>query len=475
MHPEFDPTTMLFPTFAFVVFFVVAASVYWSLPDQRLRLVWLLVASAFFYMSWNPWLICLILFSASIDFASALAMERLQSPWKRRTLLVVSIGLNLGLLGYFKYVNFFLDSAYVVQSWLGIESHRRVLQVVLPLGISFYTFETISYIADVYLGRIRASRNPIEYAVFILFFPHLVSGPIVRPKDFLPQTRRFRRFNWDRMQIGIQFFLLGIFKKCALADQLALVIDPVFAQPGTYGTGAIWLAVLGYAAQIYLDFSGYSDMAIGLAHMLGYHLPANFNLPYLAVNIAEFWRRWHISLSSWLRDYLFIPLGGSRGSNAKTCQNLMIVMFLGGLWHGPRWGYVFWGLYHGMLLVAHRLIKPYLPHHIAWRPVYIFTTFLSCCVGWIFVRALTFGDAWLIAARMFTPIEGAALRPADFRAVLGILLVVAIGFLAASTTDWQRWERRLPAPVLGSALAAILLLAILLVPEDGKTFLYFQF
>lgn len=309
---------MLFTTIHFIGFFFLVFLVYWALPGKRPRLIWLLLASIFFYMSWNPWLITLILFSASVDYLAALKMEGMQHRWRRRLLLAASIGTNLGLLAVFKYVNFFLASAYTVQGWLGGAPSQRFFQVILPLGISFYTFETISYIVDVYKRRTRPVRNPLEYALYILFFPHLVAGPIVRPRDFLPQLRRRHRFNWDRLQLGLQFFLIGLFKKAVLADNLVGIVDPVFANPGLFGSAATWLAVLAYSAQIYLDFSGYSDMAVGLAHMLGYRLPRNFNMPYLAVNIADFWRRWHISLSTFLRDYLYFPLGGNRVGAARA-------------------------------------------------------------------------------------------------------------------------------------------------------------
>jgi alginate O-acetyltransferase complex protein AlgI len=466
---------MLFPTFTFFCFFVVVFGVYWSLRSQLRRLQWLLLASIYFYMSWNPYLIGLILFSASTDFMAGLFLERCQTAWKRKLLLIGSIACNLSLLLFFKYVNFFLDSVYVAQTWLGSAPNRFALDVVLPLGISFYTFETITYIVDVYQRRITAVRNPLEYAVFILFFPHLVAGPIVRPRDFVPQTRRFRRFNWDRFQLGLQFLLIGLLKKAALADQIALIIDPIFDQPGQNGTLMTWFAALGYAAQIYLDFSGYSDMAIGLAHLLGYHLPNNFNLPYLAVNVSDFWRRWHTSLSSWLRDYVFIPLGGSRGSRWQTSRNLMIVMLLGGLWHGASWTYMAWGLYHGLLLLAHRFAAPYLPDHPALKPFKIALTFVSFCVGLVFVRAPNVGAAWAMIERMFVPCTAGIVAIADARHIVALLAVVAIGFLAASFVNFRQLERRLPAGVMGGALAALFYIALFLVPDHGKAFIYFQF
>src|SRR5262245_1692509 len=293
---------MLFSTFPFFCFFCVVFAVYWSLPRHRWRMAWLLAASFVFYMSWNPWLIGLIVASASIDYVVALTLERTASRPRRKVLVCLSVAANLSFLAYFKYANFFLASAAALLRQLGLPAQDRALAIVLPLGISFYTFEAISYVVEVYRGRVRAVRNPLDYALYIMFFPHLIAGPIVRPADFLPQLARPKRWDWDRMQLGVQFFLVGLFKKAVLADHLATVADPVFAAPSDWGSDAVWLGVLSYAGQIYCDFSGYSDMAVGLAHMLGFKLPANFRRPYFAVGLGDFWRRWHISLSSWLRD-----------------------------------------------------------------------------------------------------------------------------------------------------------------------------
>jgi alginate O-acetyltransferase complex protein AlgI len=471
---------MLFNTFPFLVFFAVVFTLYWSLRGGRARLVWLLVASIYFYASWNPWLITLILFSAAVDYATALLLERTQVPWRRRLLLFVSVGTNLGLLAYFKYANFFLDTVGSLQRLWGLPTRGTALNVILPLGISFYTFETISYVVDVYRGRTRAVRSLLDYALYIMFFPHLVAGPIVRPRDFLPQLRREKRFRWSRLQVGLRCFLVGLFKKAVLADHLAAVIDPVFAAPGSYGSSATWLAVLGYAAQIYCDFSGYSDMAIGLAHTLGFHLPANFHMPYFAGNIAEFWRRWHMSLSSWLRDYLFIPLGGSRGTKWQTCRNLLVTMLLGGLWHGANWTFVLWGFYHGMLLVLHRLLpswaKPGWLVRPVLKPIAVATTFLSVCIGWVLFRSPSLAGAGTMLGRLVGTAPGLALDPLGAGTVIAILVLLLVCHVVATFVDLDRLlDGRLPAPALGTALAVLLLLILLLMPEDGKAFIYFQF
>ena len=261
-------------------------------------------------------------------------MDQFSSPRLRKSLLTISLVGNLGLLCYFKYANFFLHSLERALHLAGGDASLPLLEVILPIGISFYTFEAINYTVDVYRRRVPAERNLAHFMLFITFFPHLVAGPIVRARDFLPQIARRKRWSWPRMRLGAEYILLGLVKKLAVADRMAQFADPVFADPTSYGSAAVWLAALAYSLQIYCDFSGYTDMALGSAHMLGYKLSINFNMPYLAANVSEFWHRWHISLSTWLRDYLFIPLGGSRGGEWRTVRNLMITMTLGGLWHG---------------------------------------------------------------------------------------------------------------------------------------------
>jgi alginate O-acetyltransferase complex protein AlgI len=465
-----------FASLAFLGFFVAVFAVYWSLPRHRWRMGWLLLASGVYYASWHPWLLTLIAFSALTDYAAALWLETLPSPRLRRLVLIGSITINLGLLAFFKYVNFFLATAGSVGKLLGWQKDPLHLNVVLPLAISFYTFETISYVVDVYRGRTKAVRNPLDYALFILFFPHLMAGPIVRPHDFLPQVQRRKRFSWNRLEVGVRLFLFGLFKKAVLADSLAAVVDPVFAAPGSHSSQAAWLATVGYALQIYCDFSGYSDMACGLAHALGFKLPVNFRQPYLAASIAEFWHRWHVSLSTWLRDYLYVPLGGSRGGRWRTCRNLMITMLLGGLWHGANWTFVFWGFYHGTLLVLQRVCR--LPAWLAGqaaRPLWTVLTFLSVLVGWVFFRAQSFTEAGTMLTRMAWPTVGAGLgRPASLLIVVCALAVFAEGVLARGTA-LRQWLGRLPAPIVGAGTAALLVLYLLLLPEERRGFLYFQF
>jgi alginate O-acetyltransferase complex protein AlgI len=466
---------MDFTTPTFAGFFLVVFLVYWALPRHRWRLLWLLGASCAFYMSWNPWFLLLLFASTSVDYLLALRLDRAASPAGRRALVVLSVSANLGVLAFFKYTLFLLDTSGGLCNALGLPLPAATLKIVLPLGVSFYTFEAVSYVVDVYRKKIRPVRNPLDYALYILFFPHLVAGPIVRPGDFLPQLGRPRRFSWVRLEAGVRLVLRGLVKKAVIANHLAAVIDPVFARPGDYGPAALWLAAVGYAAQIYADFSGYSDMAVGLAHALGFKLAANFRLPYLACSPADFWRRWHVSLSTWLRDYLYIPLGGSRHGSLATHRNLLITMTLGGLWHGAKWTFVVWGLYHGLLLCLTRLLAP--PARLAalLRPAGVVLTFAAVCVGWVFFRAQSLADAAVILRGMAGGSAGARLAPGDEQVVLACLAAVLLGHLLGAVRWPHRLRARLPAPAAGAALAGCLVLYFLLLPYTGTGFIYFQF
>jgi alginate O-acetyltransferase complex protein AlgI len=480
---------MLFCSQQFLYFFTLVFAAYWMLPWRRARVWLLLVASFFFYASWNKWLAGIICVSTLVDYLVARGMDGSVVPWRRKLLLGVSLAGNLGLLGYFKYANFFLRSLEEGLRAVGGGTSLPVLQVILPVGISFYTFEAINYTVDVYRRKIRAERSLVDFMVFILFFPHLVAGPIVRARDFLPQLKRRKRWDWNRLELGAQYFLMGLFKKLAIADRMALFADPVFANPGAYGTGALWTAVLAYALQIYCDFSGYTDMALGAAHLLGYKLAQNFNLPYAATNVSEFWRRWHMSLSTWLRDYLFIPLGGSRGSDCPRCRerlthrNLMVTMLLGGLWHGAAWTFVAWGCLHGVFLVVHRSFRRFCDRRrlLSWclrTPpgvmLRVLLTFGCVSTAWVFFRGTDFGSAATILRGLVVPHRGLAapLPPESFYALLGLVVVCHV---LAYFALWERLAVRLPTPLVGAGYAAAAWLALVLTPTLSKPFIYFQF
>ncbi|HWB11628.1 MAG TPA: MBOAT family protein [Pirellulales bacterium] len=474
---------MLFCSEQFLVFFTLIFALYWAMPWHRARILLLLVASFYFYASWNRWLALIIGVSTTIDYFVARGIEASSDPRRRKLLLSITIIGNLSLLCYFKYANFFLHSVEEALTAMGSTASMPVLQVILPIGISFYTFEAINYGVDVYRRHVPAERNLAHFMLFITFFPHLVAGPIVRARDFLPQINRRKHWDWARMQLGVQFFLMGLFKKLAIADRMALFADPVFANPEQYRTTAVWLAVLAYALQIYCDFSGYTDMALGTAHMLGFKLAQNFDMPYSSANISEFWRRWHISLSSWLRDYLFIPLGGSRGTSWQTNRNLLITMTLGGLWHGASWTFVIWGVIHGLVLVGHRYFRtfcqsrPKLNDALLTAPgtaIRIALTFVTVSLAWIFFRATTFSCAMTMFSRMFVRAHGLGPPMAkDSLLVLTAIVIAAHAFALSGV--WKKWSVRMPAPLLGMSYAVLLTITLVLAPDAGKAFIYFQF
>jgi alginate O-acetyltransferase complex protein AlgI len=474
---------MLFCSQKFLVFFAIVFAVYWALPWHRLR-VWLLLgASFYFYASWNHWLALLICVSTLLDYLIARALDSSLAPRWRRLLLVTSVAANLGLLVYFKYADFFLRSLEEALRAAGAEASLPVLKVMLPIGISFYTFEAINYVVDVYRRRIPAERHLGHFMLFILFFPHLIAGPIVRAADFLPQVRRRKRWDWARLHLGAQYFLMGLFKKLAIADRMALFADPVFQDPAQYGSAALWMATLAYVLQVYCDFSGYSDMALGTAHLLGYKLAQNFNMPFLAPNISEFWRRWHMSLSSWLRDYLFIPLGGSRGTSWQTNRNLLVTMTLAGLWHGANWPCVVYGLMHGWFLILHRTFRdfcarrPWLGSLLRSTPGTagrVAFTFLCFCSTLVIFRCTTLHAGVTMLGRMLLPAEGLA-TPLHPRALWVTVAVVALCHALALGGLWKRLAERLPTPVRGFAYGGVLTLALLLAPDASKAFIYFQF
>jgi alginate O-acetyltransferase complex protein AlgI len=473
-----------FNTQAFLVFFAAVALVYWLTPRRwnTVRVWWLVVASFHFYAAWSYELAFLVLGTTVADYTFARLMDDDRLKRLRLLLLLTSVGMNLGVLCYFKYCDFFLGSINTALTKAGYNPAFAALTVMIPFGISFYTFEAISYAVDVYRRKIRAERSLPHFVLFILFFPHLVAGPIVRAGDFLRQAHRPKRWNWLRVQAGVQLFLLGVFKKMAIADRMAQFCDPVLAAPTEFNTSAVWLAVLAYAVRIYADFSGYSDMALGLAHLLGYRLTVNFNLPYLSANVSEFWRRWHISLSSWLRDYLFIPLGGSRGNSFATSRNLMLTMLLGGLWHGAAWSYVIWGGLHGLFLIAHRQFRgwcesrPRLTAVLESVPgtgVRILVTFVCVSLAWVFFRPDVQGSLDILA-RMFAYSPGKPLLLSNRS------LWWTVGFVFACMWLWrwgvvQRVWAKLPPTAMGGGYAACLTAAMLLAPPVGKTFIYFTF
>ena len=473
---------MLFPTLHFLVFFALTWSAYWALGNRRAQNVLLLGASYFFYGYWDWRFLGLILASTVLDFCCGLALERARGR-TRKLWLGLSLAVNLGALGFFKYYNFFAASAADLLQSLGLGTSDWSLRVILPVGISFYTFQTLSYTIDRYRGNLPPARNFIDFALFVSFFPQLVAGPIVRASELLPQVEKERTFLWSDQAGGIQLALWGLFKKCVVADNLAPFVDSVFEQEGQVGLLVRVLAVYAFALQIYGDFSGYTDIARGTARMLGFRFPHNFRMPYFSRGPSEFWRRWHMTLSTWLRDYLYIPMGGNRRGPRLTYLFLMVTMVLGGLWHGAAYNFVLWGFYQGLLLVIQRAWRQWrgpAPERgplARWLTTFVFFQFV--CLGWLFFRATNLsqianflrpGDAWL---------EGLQLG----ESIASGLVIGSVGGLVVLIWDWLTLRlgepetplegvRPLPAAIvtLGLYLAVSLLGNFL-----GNEFIYFQF
>ena len=487
---------MLFVEFRFFWFFLAVFCVYWSLRDNRSRKIWLLLCSYIFYAAWDWRFLFLLMASSALDYFVGLRLARTENPRARRRWLILSLCANLGTIAFFKYYNFFVSSAAVVLAWLGIPASLHTLNIIIPVGVSFYTFHSMSYTIDVYRGKMRAVSSILDVACFIGFFPQMVAGPIVRAAQFLPQLQSLRRFSDVDVRGALVLFLVGFVKKACIADGVAPTVDKYFDSPGNYTAGSAWLAVLFYGIQIYCDFSGYTDMAIACARLLGYELTLNFNFPYLARNIAEFWHRWHISLSSWLRDYLYIPLGGNRGNRWFVARNIMITMLLGGLWHGGAWTFVIWGGLHGLALVVHRawqqLVEGRAPSRplpgvggspdatesvpprrgrfgaLAWA-----LTFYWVCFTWIFFRAVDLDRASVIA-KSFVFWQSPGTHDLGLR-MIWIVVLLGIVHLLNARGVFSSWWRRVPPEVFAAGYGCSVALVLVFIPAKYAPFIYFQF
>lgn len=470
---------MLFIEPVFFVFFAITASVYWLLTSHNWRKAWLLLTSYVFYGAWDWRFLFLMMGCSAFNHVMALIVERqLKTGPAQAWVLPTSIVANLSVLFFFKYFNFFATSLSELAAVFGATVSPVTLQVILPVGISFFTFQAMSYFFDVYRKEIPAEQSVIDVSLYIAFFPQLVAGPIVRAADFLPQLTRRRYFSDVNVRASLLLFALGFFKKACLADGLAPYVDRVFADPATYDALTVFSAVIFYAMQIYCDFSGYSDMALGAAGLLGYHLMINFRAPYLAVNITEFWRRWHISLSTWLRDYLYIPLGGNRHGPRRRDRNLMLTMILGGLWHGASYNFIVWGFMHGLALIVRREWAAHRPAFGGPLPLSRFfsglLTFYWVCIAWIFFRATTLPAALDITSVFVTlHSDGTERLPLSVPWLMVVLLMIA---------QWadQRYGlvKRIEAiswPAFYGSLGAACAVALSLVPGGARPFIYFQF
>ena len=470
--------TMLFETPVYFVFLGLVVILYWRL-NWRTQNALLLAASYFFYGWWDWRFLLLMIASTVIDYAIAKRIEDVSSSSSRKSLLIASLAINFSILGFFKYFNFFLDSASRMLGAAGFTGlPHSFLAIVLPPGISFYTFQEVAYIVDVYHGRVKASRNFVDYGLFIGLFPHLIAGPIQRPSHLLPQVQAPRAFDPIAFRDGCMLILSGLVRKVVIADSCALLANAAFnGKLGSSGWSTL-IGVYAFAWQIYGDFSGYSDLARGSAQLLGFHFMVNFRQPYLATSLQDFWHRWHISLSTWLRDYLYIPLGGNRLGEAKTYRNLMITMLLGGLWHGANWTFVVWGAIHGLGLSIERLIfgslRNYAEPHGWSKWLSRLITFHLVCLTWVFFRAETLGSAIAMLKHLpdlrWTPDFGWAWVFLGILVALGLCMDVLID----SEGSEYAFQHRSPVLRFGVVVAAIALV-ILFAGENGRAFIYFQF
>jgi alginate O-acetyltransferase complex protein AlgI len=473
---------MLFNSLTFVAFFVVVVTAYWSIRSWNARKNLLVTASYIFYGAWNPPFAALLFSTTAMDFWLGRQMARAKGRRSRRAWLVGSVCMNLSMLGFFKYGNFLLQNFQWLLARIGIIYHPPHLDILLPVGISFYTFHSLSYTLDIYRGVLQPTKSLRDFVLAVSFFPQLVAGPIVRAGDFLPQLVRPPALRAGQFFWGLLLMTLGLFEKIVLADtMLSGSADRIFGYPGPLIALDSWLGVMAFAGQIFFDFAGYSTCAIGAALCLGFHLKDNFRFPYAAIGFSDFWRRWHISLSTFLRDYLYIPIGGNQVRPHRAAANLVIVMFLGGLWHGAAWTFVVWGLLHGSYLVVERVVRGLFEHkewanNLGTRLLAGFATYGAVCIAWVFFRASDF----TIAARMLGGMFGGHPRGDAIlttREMLQISLVTAAmiavhWFLRDSNIETA--VMRLPRWIVAAAWG-FMACAIILTQGNSNAFIYFQF
>jgi alginate O-acetyltransferase complex protein AlgI len=486
-----------FDSFHFLVFFTVVCAVFWSIPN-RWRWLLLLVAGYYFYMCWQPAYALLLLASTVIDFSVGLLLGRVKDPNVRRRLIIPSLAANLGFLFYFKYYDF---AARTINQCYG-SALLSPIPFLLPAGISFYTFQTLSYTLDVYWNEQEPERHFGRFATFVSFFPHLVAGPIMRAGALIPQLRDFPPFEYQRVTDGLKLAGWGLFKKVVIADRLARLVDPIYADFDGASGMALLLATVGFAYQIYCDFSGYTDIALGVSQVLGVNLVQNFRAPYHSRSLREFWTRWHISLSTWFRDYVYIPLGGNKVSPLRWAFNILVVFGLSGLWHGANWTYVMWGIYHGILLIAGRFAGRF------WHALYelsglarltrlaaaidIACTFATVTAGWVLFRSQRLSDAGIILSRIATDLAAGIdrplfqierafeicslhLSPVDIAVVLVAIAVLEVGDVIQGRIAFRPWLARRPAMVRWAMYFALVTVVLVWGDFGGPPFIYFQF
>jgi len=475
---------MLFNSTAFLLFLPTVFFLYWFVFKNQLRAqnVLLLVASYIFYGWWDWRFLSLIIASTFLDYFIALALQKTERSSKRKVLLAISLAGNLGMLGFFKYYNFFVTSWIEVWSSVGITMEATTLNIILPVGISFYTFQTLSYTIDVYRKEMQPTKSFIDFAAFVTFFPQLVAGPIERASHLLPQFYKNRNFDYQNAVDGVKLIIWGMFKKVVVADNCAFFVNTIFENPEAYSSGELFVGMVFFAFQIYGDFSGYSDMAIGISKLFGFDLMVNFKFPYFSRDIAEFWRRWHISLSTWFRDYIYIPLGGSKGTQGLQIRNVMIIFLVSGFWHGANWTYVAWGLFHALLFLPLLLFNVNRSHLITksygWLDfAKIGVTFLVVCIGWVFFRADSITDAFQYLAHLFElkSLGLSLFYKTNANLMIFALSVLAVGILSMQELVWVIKKRDLPKISAFGALLLVLLIFFMGSFKNQMDFIYFQF
>ena len=477
---------MLFNSIEFLLFLPVVFVLYWFVFNKKLKYqnLLILVSSYVFYGWWDYRFLSLILLSTIVDYFIGLGISNQASLKNKRILLWCSVLFNLGILGFFKYYNFFVDSWIDLFSSVGYDIKSVwTLNIILPVGISFYTFQTMSYTIDIYKGKLKPTNDFISFASFVSFFPQLVAGPIERASNLLPQILKKRVFKYEQGVQGLRLILWGMFKKVVIADSLAPVVNDIFGNYQELGGGTLWLGAIYFAFQIYCDFSGYSDIAIGTSKLFGFELMSNFKFPYFSRNIGEFWRRWHISLSTWFRDYIYIPLGGSQKGKWKSIRNVFIIFVVSGFWHGANWTFIFWGLFHAMLFLPSFIFntnRKYTTSIIAENTLFpspkelikVLTTFLLVTIGWVFFRSETIGDSFNYINQMIFEID----MPITNRSLM-IFYVLPFVLIEYLIKSYPRLNYKTPLNLFFEILhMSILLILIIIYFGRGEVnFIYFQF
>lgn len=473
---------MLFNSFEFVLFFPIVFAIYWLLKGGAKKNVLLTISSYVFYGWWDWRFLILIAFSSGVDYILAKYLERSQRLGVRKLLLTASVVVNIGVLAYFKYLNFFIDSFVDLLSGFGLNTNYSSLQVILPVGISFYTFQTLSYTIDVYRKKIKAVSSPVTFFTYVSFFPQLVAGPIERATNLIPQFERDRSFCPSLGVDGLRQILWGLFKKVVIADNCAVLVTQIFDAPAGNHSGVLILGAVLFAFQIYGDFSGYSDIAIGISKLLGIKLMTNFRYPYFAPNISEFWKRWHISLSSWFKDYVYIPLGGSRGGKFKTVRNMTIVFLVSGLWHGAGWTFLIWGAIHALLYIPVVMFsREQKTTPSKWRCFFsTILTFTAVCIAWVFFRAESLSDA----LGYFAAIVEGNQQPMDgfIYFVRKTARIALIGIIVLLLVEWFQRTKEHALDLFSVRFSAlryliyyVLIYCIWKYGGEQQDFIYFQF